>query len=94
VRYNQRPRAAHEWEVKTKDEALKQRLTHSGLMALLPSWEHGTLVKYHGGKGTLLYSHRIYARDALPSPEVFQMQLDLLKRLVSITRQVNEEPGA
>ena len=94
LRYNQRPREAQGWEIKTKDEALRQRLSQSGLMAMLPSWEDSTLVKYNSGRGTLLYRHRVYARDALPSPEVFQMQLDLLKKLVNINRQVTEEPVA
>jgi hypothetical protein len=92
--YNQRREEAPGWQVKTKDEALKQRLTHSGLLTLIPNWENVASVKYRGGKGTLLYSHQIYTRDALPSPEVFQNQLALLKRLVHITTQVNEAPDA
>ena len=78
--YNRSPHVTHGWELKAKDEVLKQHLAHAGLMALLPNWDTTASVKYRGGKGTLRYSHQIYTRDDLPSPEVFQMQLALRKR--------------
>jgi len=92
--YNQSPHAAHGWEVKTKDETLKQRLMHSGLLTLIPGWDYLTSVKYRGGKGVLLYRHQIYTRNDVPSPEAFQNQLTLLKKLAGITRQVVETPDA
>ena len=75
-------------------DELKQRLAHSSLMTLIPNWDYVVSVKYRGSKGKLLYSHQIYTRDGLPSPEVFQNQLALLKKLESITKQVNEAPNA
>jgi hypothetical protein len=94
LRYNPGVGEADGWALKTKDPALEQRLLQSGLIALLPSWDHGAAVRYNGGKGTLLYSHRIYSRDGLPSPEAFAMQLDMLKRFAAINKRVNEAPVA
>src|SRR5262249_19823219 len=48
--FNQRREEAPGWRVKTKDEALKQRLIHSGLLTLIPNWDNVASVKYRGGK--------------------------------------------
>ncbi len=93
LHYDQSSGGPHEWGLKAKDPALKERLSQSGLTTMLPHWEHGVSVKYNGNKGTLLYSRHIYTRDGLPALEVFEMQLDILKKLVDINRRVNEETG-
>ena len=77
------------WEIKTRDEALKQRLVQSDLLAMTQNWTRETSVTYDGGKGTLLYRQRIDYLYDLPAPDVFKWQLDLLTQLVEINRQVN-----
>ncbi len=93
LRYNQGTDGAHGWELKTKEPAFQERLSQAGLMTTLHDWEQRVSLKYNGSKGTLLYSQHIFTRDGLPSPEVFGMQLDLLKKLVNINQQVNKESG-
>ncbi len=90
LRYNQSAHGKHEWEIKTKDEALQQRLAQSGLLGQIPGWDHTAAVRYNGHKGTLILSHQIFTRDGLPAPEVFEMELETLKKLVNINKQVNE----
>jgi hypothetical protein len=85
--YNERSHEKQGWQIKTKDEMFEKSLSQSGLMGIIPGWDHNASVKYNGGKGLLILSHRIYTRDGLPTPEVFEMQLEMLKKLV------NEESG-
>ncbi len=80
------------WEIHTKDPMLQQRLAVAGLMEIIPDWDIRASLRYSGRKGTLLYSHRIFTRDGLPAPEVFQNELDLLKKVANINKQVNEQP--
>src|SRR5258706_14394237 len=91
LHYDQSSGGPHEWGLKAKDPALKERLSQSGLTTMLPHWEHGVSVKYNGNKGTLLYSRHIFTRDGLPAPEVFEMQLEMLKKLLNINQKVNGE---
>src|SRR5262249_50087946 len=89
--YNQHSSGEQGWKIKTKDPALQQRLSQSGLMGIIPGWDHNGSVKYNGRKRTLLFRHHIYSRDGLPTPEVFEMQLGMLKKIVNINRQINQE---
>jgi hypothetical protein len=89
--YNERSHQKQGWEIKTKDSTFQQRLSQSGLMGVIPGWDHNASVKYNGRKGTLIFSHHIYTRDGLPTPEVFEMQLETLKKMVNINKQVNED---
>jgi hypothetical protein len=45
------------WHVKTKDEALKQRLIDGGALALIERWNGYPDVSYKAGKGVLKYEH-------------------------------------
>ncbi len=89
LRYSGHFNGKHEWEIKTKDQALQQRLSQSGLLGLIPGWDHTASVRYGGKKGELVLSHQIFTRDGLPTPEVFEMELETLKKLVNINKQVN-----
>jgi hypothetical protein len=77
------------WEIKTRDEALKQRLAQSGLMTMAQNGSGETSITNDGDKGTLLYRTRIDSLYDLPTPDVFKGQLDLLTKLVNVNRQVN-----
>jgi hypothetical protein len=91
LRYNQGSHEAHGWELKTKDPALQERLSQAGLKTMPHDWERRASLKYHSRKGTLLYSNQIFTRDGVPTPEVFEMQLEMLKKLVNINQQANKE---
>ncbi len=91
--YNQHSHDRHGWEIKPKDSELQQRLSQSGLLGIVPGWDQNAFIKYNSRKGTLLFRHKIFNRDGLPAPEVFEMQLGMLKKVVSINRQVNQEIG-
>jgi hypothetical protein len=77
------------WHVKTKDEALKQRLIDDGALALIERWSGYPDVSYKANKGVLKYEHEVRNMHALPAPEQFKQQLDLLNRLAQINQQVN-----
>lgn len=87
--YNQHSHGEHGWEIKTKDPGLQQNLSQSGLMGIIPGWDREASVKYNSRKGTLLFRHHIYTRDALPTAEVFEMQLGTMKKIIAINRQIN-----
>jgi hypothetical protein len=90
LRYNNRSGEKQGWEIHTKDPALQQRLPQAGLLGMIPGWDTETSLSYNGRKGTLLYSHHMYTREALPSPEVFEMELGLLRKVANLNRQVND----
>ena len=89
LHYKQGSDGAHHWELKTKDPVLQERLSQSGVMKIAPNWDHQVSLKYNGRKGTLLYIHYIFSRDGVPAPEIFETQLDMLKKLLNINQQVN-----
>ena len=93
LHYDQNSRGPHGWELKAKDPALKERLSQAGVLTILHDWEHRVSLTYNGGRGTLLYSQQIFTRDGVPSPEVFEMELETLKKLVNINQRVNAEAG-
>src|ERR1041384_6865513 len=84
LRYNQHAHEKQGWDIQTKEEALKQRLTQAGFLSLIPGWDYETSLTYNSRKGTLLYSHHIFTRDGLPSPEVFDMELGLLRKVAHL----------
>jgi hypothetical protein len=89
LRYNERSGTKQGWEIHTKDAALQGRLAGAGLLGLIPGWDRETSLTYNGRKGTLLYSHHIFTRVALPSPEVFEMELNLLRKAANLNQQLN-----
>ncbi len=89
LRYNQRSHEKQGWEIHTHDSALHGRLTQAGLLGLIPGWDYETTLRYSGRKGTLLYSHHIFTRDGLPSPEVFETELNLLRKVANLNKQLN-----
>lgn len=91
LQYNQHSHEKQGWEIHTKDAPLQQRLTQAGLLGMLPGWDYETTLRYNGRKGTLLYSHHIFTRDGLPSPDVFEMELSLLHKVANLNKQLNHE---
>ncbi len=75
------------WEIKTKDERLKQCLTEAGAMNLTRSWSQNTSITYSAGKGTITYNAPIRSLHDLPTPEVFKTHLDTLTQLANVTKQ-------
>lgn len=77
------------WHIKTKNEALKQRLTESGAVAALEQWGSYPEVAYKAKQGTLKYETKVNGMFSLPSIEQFQAQLELMQHLAQTNRQVN-----
>lgn len=77
------------WHVKTRDEALKQRLIDAGALGLVEQWPGYPDVSYKAKSGTLHYTIQIKNMFALPAPQEFRAQLDLLTKLARINQQGN-----
>lgn len=77
------------WHVSAKDEALKERLNAVGVVAHMQSWGAQPIIKYKAKRGEFEYSEPVAGMFAIPPPERFQAQLDLLAWLSKINEQVN-----
>lgn len=82
------------WHVKTRDEALKQRLTDAGALALVEQWPGYPDVAYKAKTGTLQYTTQVKTMFAIPAPDEFRAQLDLLNNLAQINQQTNAVTGS
>jgi hypothetical protein len=79
------------WRVKSKDDALRQRLTDAGAAAAMQAWSRQPEITFKGKNGTLHYWEKAEGMYDLPSVEAFQAQLDLLTKLSAMNRQANGE---
>lgn len=77
------------WHVKTKDDLLKQRLIDAGAPALVERWDSYPQVSYKAKSGTLKYEQQVGGMHALPAPEQFKAQLELMSRMAQLNSQVN-----
>jgi hypothetical protein len=80
---------AKSWHVKTRDEALKQRLIEAGVANSMAAWQGAPDVSYKAKGGALKYETQVNGMFAIPSLEQFTAQLDLLTRLAQVNQQVN-----
>lgn len=80
---------AKSWHVKTKDEALKQRLMDAGAIRTMDSWQGHPSVVYKAKNGALKYETKVNGMFAIPSADEFKAQLDLLTHLGTINGQAN-----
>jgi hypothetical protein len=77
------------WYIDTEDEALKQRLVDSGVIATLQNrTDHPTIV-WDAKQGSLNYIIKVDDYWFVPSPEQFRAQLDLLIDLSETNERVN-----
>lgn len=77
------------WRVKSRDEELAQRLTQAGGPALLRDWVGQPQITYQAKSGALVYRVADADLPAVPAPDAFQAQLDLLARLARLNREAN-----
>jgi len=77
------------WHVAAKDDALKQRLAGTGLLAEMTNWGAHPTVAYKAKSGEFEYSEPARGAFDFPTPERFGAQLELLARLALVNRQVN-----
>ncbi len=77
------------WRVKSKDDALRLRLTEAGAVGAIQNWASQPEITYKSKSGALHYWQRVEGMYSVPSPEEFQAQLDLLARLAEINREAN-----
>lgn len=77
------------WHVSTKDDALRERLTSAGAVAEMQDWGGQPTVSYKAKSGRLEYSEQVGGMYALPSPERFTAQLELLRRFAQFNEQAN-----
>ena len=77
------------WHVKTKDDALKDRLVAARVLELVAVRPQHCEVKYKAKLGMLVYQESARNARDVPAPEQFKAQLELLARLAEINRQVN-----
>jgi len=80
---------AKSWQIKTKDNALKQRLAEAGALAAMQNWPVYPEVIYKSGRGSLKYEEVVGGMYAVPDAPEFQARLELLARLAEINKQVN-----
>lgn len=78
---------AKAWRVKSKDDALRQRLTEVGAVAAVQDWPDHPDITYKSKSDTLHYWQRVAGAHDVPTPEAFGAQLDLLSRLAEIGRR-------
>jgi hypothetical protein len=74
-----------EWYIKASHPILQQRLAQSAILAEMQQWDSHPTIRYQMDSGTLTYEEN----GAVPKPERFRAQLDLLLRLVRINEHVN-----
>lgn len=77
------------WHVKTKDDALKDRLASARVVEIVAVRPQHSHVSYKAKRGALVYQETIGGAFAVPAPEEFKAQLELLARLAEVNRQVN-----
>lgn len=80
---------AKSWHIKTKDEALQQRLASLGVLDTIQQWPSTPEIVHKARPGTLKYEQQVNSMFALPAPDQFKAQLDLLARLAQINAQAN-----
>lgn len=81
------------WQVKTRDEALKQRLIDQGAISTMEQWNEYPSVSYKTKQGTLKYETQVRTMHALPSAEQFKAQLELLSHFSGINQRANVAAG-
>jgi hypothetical protein len=77
------------WHLKTKDDALKQRLSGAGVLQAIEQWAGYPAVSYKAKRGTLKYCAKVKNMYAIPGVDEFRAQLALLVRLAEANRQAN-----
>lgn len=75
------------WRVVTKDKALEDRLTASGLLFTMPNFGSDG-VRYRSRERKLLFTEDVTPRW-IPTPERFQQELELLLTLAKVNEEVN-----
>lgn len=76
----------NDWTIKTKDQELASRLADAGVLGLMAAWDGKPSIAYRAKQGTLIYKVNPKSQYAVPSPELFGAQLDLLDRLQAANR--------
>lgn len=77
------------WHVSTKDETLKRQLEGSGVIQEVERSGNFPSVTYRAKRGELEYSERVGGMFAIPTPERFAAQLDMLARLAQTNERAN-----
>lgn len=77
------------WHVATKDDALKERLNGSGVVAAMSQWGAYPTISFRAKNGELEYRERVRNAFDLPAPPRFQQQLELLAHFSQVNEQVN-----
>lgn len=85
---------AKSWQVKTKDEALKERLIAAGAPEIMAAWPSHPSITYKAKHGTLTYENKVGGAFSIPGPDEFKSQLNLLSQLSQVNQQANLPQGA
>ncbi len=80
------------WRVKSKDEALAQKLTDAGAAQAMQGWASTPEITFNAKSGNLEYRDRAEGEYAVPAVDQFRAQLALLARLAVLQRDLNTEP--
>lgn len=80
-------RGPRSWYIKSKDEALKQRLETAGALAAVERQGTGDAVAYKAKHGALTFRSPVNSPYAIARPDQFTAQLALLQRLAAANRE-------
>ncbi len=78
------------WQVRTRDEALKQKLSQCEAVSALENKELGhPSINFKAGKGVLYYRRPIDAMYDVPKAAQFQAQLELMAAFAQANKRLN-----
>jgi hypothetical protein len=77
------------WQIKTDNEALKQRLKESGAVELIKQEPGHPKVSYRADKGSLEYESFAHDDTYVPARDEFQRHLNLMTQLAELNEKTN-----
>jgi hypothetical protein len=72
------------WRIKSKDEGVPVRMGDAGALDLVRQWPTYPEIDYKAKTGLLSYRENVGGPYAVPAPDAFRAQLDLLVKLAEL----------